>query len=145
MGLAMKDLADSSSKKWQELWSLTAQLQAAEPTELVKFQGGDQREDGMFVMPWASYDATVHRIEELLYDLNVIQDVDWSAWQSAINPDLLFEPERIKSGTLYDTVCMLTGIIRSERFGSDAIATSLLNGAFIRALERLKILTATQA
>ena len=136
----MKDLTDSSSEQWQELWSLTAQLQAAEPTELVKFQGGEQREDGFFVMPWASYDATVHRIEELLYDLNVVQDVDWSGWQNAIDPDLLFDAERIKSGTLYDTVCMLTGIIRSERFGSDAIATSLLNGGLLALLTRLKSL-----
>ncbi len=137
---AVNDLADSAPEQWQELWSLTAQLQAAEPTELVKFQGGDQREDGIFVMPWASYDATVHRIEELLYDLNVIQDVDWSGWQSAINSDLLFDAERIKSGTLYDTVCMLTGIIRSERFGSSAIATSLLNGGLLALLARLKSL-----
>jgi len=140
MGLAMNDLADSSSEQWQELWSLMAQLQAAEPTELVKFQGGDQREDGIFVMPWASYDVTVNRIEELLYDLNVIQDVDWSGWQSAINPDSLFDAERIKSGTLYDTVCMLTGIIRSERFGSDAIATSLENGGLLALLARLRSL-----
>ena len=136
----MNDLADSASEQWQELWSLTAQLQVAEPTELVKFQGGDQRKEGAFEMPWASYDATVHRIEELLYDLNVIQDVDWSGWQSAINPDLLFDSERIKSGTLYDTVCLLTGIIRSERFGSGAIATSLLNGGFLALLGRLKSL-----
>ena len=140
MGLAMNDLADSASEQWQELWSLMAQLQAAEPTELVKFQGGDQREDGFFVMPWASYDATVNRIVELLYDLNVVQDVDWSGWQSTIKPDLLFDAERIKSGTLYDTVCLLTGIIRSERFGSDAIATSLLNGGFLALLARLKSL-----
>jgi len=140
MGLAMNDLADSSSKQWQELWSLMAQLQAAEPTESVKFQGGEQREDGMFVMPWAWYDATVNHIEELLYDLKVIQDVDWSGWQSAINPELLFDAERIKSGTLYDTVCLLTGIIRSERFGSDAIATSLQNGGLLALLARLKSL-----
>ena len=134
----MNDLADSASDQWHELWSLMAQLQAAEPTELVKFQGGDQREDGFFELPWASYDATVNRIEKLLYDLNVVQDVDWSGWQSAIDPDLLFATERIKSGTLYDTVCLLTGIIRSERFGSDAIATSLLNGGFLTLLARLK-------
>jgi len=140
MGLAMKDLTDSSSERWQELWSLTAQLQTAEPTELVKFQGGNQREDGMFVMPWTSYDETVNRIQELLYDLNVVQDVDWSGWKSAINPDLLFDPERIKSGTLYDTVCMLTGIIRSERFGSGAIATSLQNGGLLALLAQLKSL-----
>ena len=140
MGLAINDLADSSSEQWQELWSLMAQLQAAEPTELVRFQGGDQREDGMFVMPWASYDATVNRIVDFLYDLKVVQGVDWSGWQSAINPDLLFDPERIKSGTLYDTVCMLTGIIRSERFGSSAIATSLLNGGLLALLARLKSL-----
>jgi hypothetical protein len=140
VGIAMNDLADSASEQWQELWSLTAQLQAAEPTELVKFHGGNQREDGLFVMPWASYDATVNRIEELLYDLNVVQDLDWSGWQSAIDPDSLFDTERIKSGTLYDTVCLLTGIIRSERFGSDAIATSLLNGGFLALLARLKIL-----
>ncbi len=136
----MNDLAEPASEQWQELWSLMAQLQTAEPTELVKFQGGDQREDGMFAMPWASYDATVHRIEELLYDLNVIQDVDWSGWQSAISSDLLFDTERIKSGTLYDTVCMLTGIIRSERFGSDAIVTSLQNGGLLALLARLKSL-----
>ena len=136
----MKDLADSASEQWQELSSLMAQLQAAEPTELVKFQGGDQREDGILEMPWASYDATVNRIEELLYDLNVVQDVDWSGWQSVVEPDLLFDAERIKSGTLYDTVCMLTGIIRSERFGSDAIATSLQNGGFLALLARLKSL-----
>ena len=140
VGLAMNDLTDSASEQWQELWLLMAQLQAAEPTELVKFQGGDQREDGLFVMPWASYDATVNRIEELLYDLKVVQDVDWSGWQSAVEPGLLFDTERIKSGTLYDTVCMLTGIIRSERFGSDAIATSLENGAFLALLARLKSL-----
>ena len=140
MELAMKDLADSASEQWQELWLLMAQLQAAEPTELVKFQGGDQREDGIFVMPWASYDALVNRIEELLYDLKVVQDVDWSGWQSAIDPDSLYDAERIKSGTLYDTVCLLTGIIRSERFGSDAIATSLLNGGFLGLLARLKSL-----
>ena len=29
MGLAMNDLADSASEQWQELWSLTAQLQAS--------------------------------------------------------------------------------------------------------------------
>ena len=136
----MNDLADSASEQWQELWSLMAQLQAAEPTELVKFQGGDQREDGFFEMPWASYDEAVNRIEELLYDLKVVQDVDWSGWQSAVEPGLLFDTERIKSGTLYDTVCMLTGIIRSERFGSDAIATSLLNGALLGLLARLKSL-----
>ena len=140
MGLAMKDLADAASEQWQELWSLMAQLQAAESTELVKFHGGDQRKDGIFETPWASYDVTVNRIEELLYDLNVVQDVDWSGWQSAIKPDLLFDTERIKSGTLYDTVCMLTGIIRSERFGSDAIATSLQNGGFLALVARLKSL-----
>ena len=140
MGVAMNDLADSASEQWQELWSLMAQLQAAEPIELVKFQGGDQREDGFLEMPWASYDATVNRIEELLYDLNVVQDLDWSGWQSAVEPDLLFDTERIKSGTLYDTVCMLTGIIRSERFGSGAIATSLLNGGLLGLLARLKSL-----
>ena len=136
----MKDLAEPASEQWQELWSLMAQLQAAELTELVKFQGGDQREDGMFVMPWASYDATVNRIVDFLYGLNVVQGVDWSGWKNGIESDLLFDPERIKSGTLYDTVCMLTGIIRSERFGSDAIATSLQNGGFLALLARLKSL-----
>ena len=136
----MNDLTDSASDQWQELWSLTAQLQAAEPTELVKFQGGNQREDGIFVMPWTSYDATVNRIVELLYDLKVVQDVDWSGWKSGIESDLLFDAERIKTGTLYDTVCMLTGIIRSERFGSSAIATSLLNGGLLALLARLKSL-----
>ena len=136
----MNDLADSASEQWQELWSLMAQLQAAEPTELVRFQGGDQREDGFFVMPWTSYDAIVNRIVELLYDLKVVQDVDWSGWKSGIESGLLFDVERIKNGTLYDTVCMLTGIIRSERFGSGAIATSLQNGGLLRLLARLKSL-----
>ncbi len=140
MGLAMKDLTSSSSEQWQGLWSLVAQLQTVDPIELVKSHGGNQLEDGIFVMPWTSYDATVNRIEELLYDLNVVQDVDWSGWQSAINPDLLFDAERVKSGTLYDTVCMLTGIIRSERFGSGAIATSLENGGLLALLVRLKSL-----
>ena len=92
----MNDLTDSASEQWQELWSLMAQLQAAEPTELVKFLGGNQREDGFFETPWASYDATVNRIVELLYDLKVVQDVDWSGWKSGIKSGLLFDAERIE-------------------------------------------------
>ena len=120
MGVAMNDLADSASEQWQELWSLMAQLQAAEPTELVKFHGGNQREDGIFETPWASYDATVNRIVELLYDLKVVQDVDWSGWQSAINSDLLYDAERIK----WD------GLNKSSSFaGTDMPAGQRIQGA----------------
>ena len=116
----MNDLTDSASEQWQELWSLMAQLQAAEPTELVKFQGGNQREDGIFVMPWTSYDPTVNRIVELLYDLKVVQGVDWSGWKSAVEPDLLFDPERIK----WD------GLNKSSSFaGTDMPAGQRIQGA----------------
>jgi hypothetical protein len=79
----------------------------------------------------------VNRIEELLYDLNVIQDVDWSRWKSEIDPELVFDVERIKSGSLYDTICLLTGIIRTERFRSGVIARSLLDGTFVMLLKSL--------
>ena len=136
----MKDLADSSSENWQELWLLMAQLQSIDPAELVRSGGGDKREDGVIEFPWTSYHPTVNRIEKLLYDLNVIQDVDWSRWKSEIDPELVFDVERIKSGSLYDTVCLLTGIIRSERFGSGAIAASLRNAGFLTLLNRLRVL-----
>ena len=136
----MKNLAESSSDGWQELWSLMAQLQTIGPTDLVKSHGGDRRDDGVIEMPWTSYHPIVNRIEKLLYDLKVVQDVDWSSWKSAIEPNLVFDAERIRSGSLYDTVCCLTGIIRSERFGSGAIATSLRNGGFLSLLDRIKVL-----
>ena len=136
----MKDLADSSSENWQELWLLMAQLQSIDPAELVRSGGGDKREDGVIEFPWTSYHPTVNRIEKLLYDLNVIQDVDWSRWKSEIDPELVFDVERIKSGSLYDTVCLLTGIIRSERFRSGAIAASLRNAGFLTLLNRLRVL-----
>lgn len=140
VGLDMKDLADSSSENWQELWLLMAQLQSIDPAELVRSGGGDKREDGVIEFPWTSYHPTVNRIEKLLYDLNVIQDVDWSRWKSEIDPELVFDVERIKSGSLYDTVCLLTGIIRSERFRSGAIAASLRNAGFLTLLNRLRVL-----
>ena len=43
VGLDMKDLADSSSENWQELWLLMAQLQSIDPAELVRSGGGDKR------------------------------------------------------------------------------------------------------
>ena len=91
VGLAMNDLADSASEQWQELWSLMAQLQAAEPTELVKFHGGNQREDGIFVMPWTSYDPTVNRIVELLNNLEVIQK-----FHNSIHCCVIRGPRRLK-------------------------------------------------
>lgn len=137
VGLDMKDLADSSSEKWEELWLLMAQLQSIDPAELVRSGGGDKREDGVIEFPWTSYHPTVNRIEKLLYDLNVIQDVDWTRWKSEIDPELVFDVERIKSGSLYDTVCLLTGIIRTERFRFGVIARSLLDGTFVMLLKSL--------
>jgi len=136
----MKNLAESFSDQWQELWSCMTELQALDPADLVKSHGGDRHDNGVIEMPWTSYHPIVNRIEKLLYDLNVVQDVDWSSWKSEIEPDLVFDAERIRSGSLYDTVCCLTGIIRSERFGSGAIAMSLRNGGFLALLDRIKIL-----
>jgi hypothetical protein len=117
-----------------------AQLQSIDPAELVRSGGGDKREDGVIEFPWTSYHPSVSRIEKLLYDLNVIQDVDWSRWKSEIDPELVFDAARIRSGSLHDTVCCLTGIIRSERFGSGALTASLRNGGFTALLKRLSVL-----
>ncbi len=136
----MTDLANSTSEQWQELWSLMAQLQTINPADLVSSHGGDQREDGFIKMSWTTFHPTVNRIEKLLYDLNVVQDFDWVQWRSEVDPDLVFNIERIQSGSLYDTVCLLTGIIRSKRFGSGVIGTSLRNDTFLALLNRLGFL-----
>ncbi len=140
MGLAMKDLANSSSEQWQELWLLVTQLDLMNPADMVETHGGGRRTDGIIEIPLTSYHPTISRIEELLYDLNVVQDVNWTHWMTQISPDLIFDAQRIRISSLYDTVCLLTGIIRSERFGSGAIAASLSNGGFSALLNRLRIL-----
>ena len=139
----MRKLADASSVHWEKLWTLVSELEDLQPQSLIENHGGNKTDDGFIVMPWTSYHPVVRHIEQALYALNVVQGVDWSQWGSEIDPSLVYDFERISAGSLYDTVCFITGIVRSERFGSGAIATSLLNGAFVRALGRLKVLTDT--
>lgn len=139
VGLGMKDLAERSSEQWQELWSLLDQLQTIDPIKLVESRGGNRRDDGVIELPWNSYHSFVVQIEMLLYSLKAVQeDIGWSQWKSQVDPDLVFDAGRIMSGSMYDTVCLLTGIIRSERYGSGAIATSLRNGSFMTLLNHLR-------
>ena len=139
----MKKLADASSVHWEKLWTLVSELEALQPQSLIENHGGNKTDDGFIVMPWTSYLPVVRHIEQALYAMNVVQGVDWSHWGAEIDPSLVYDFERISAGSLYDTVCLITGIVRSERFGSGAIATSLLNGSFVQALGRLKVLADT--
>lgn len=137
----MKDLADSSSEKWEELWSLMADLKTIEPADFFTTHGGNMDEEGFIELPWNEYHICVVKIEMLLYDLHVVQeDIGWSEWKSQVDPKLVFDADRIRSASLYDTVCLITGIVRSERYGSGAIAKSLLNGIFVELLKRLRVL-----
>ena len=73
-----------------------------------------------------------------MYHLKIVQDVDWMGYGNSMRVGQLYDHERIRSGSLEDTITLLTGIIRAERFGSDTIAITLENGAFLVSLQRLQ-------
>ena len=134
----MDALVDAASPMWSQLWALTSRLREMDPIELVRVQGGGRDEKGVIDMPWIDYDPIIYVIEKLLYELKVIQGLDWGEWLSDRGLENAMALTSVESGSLLDTVSMMTAIFRSERFGSGAIAETLRNGALLALLDRLR-------
>ena len=134
----MEKLIGKASKKWDQLWGLVSLLEAAEKNSLSETTGWRVPEDGFIREPHTDYEPIVRDLEQLMYHLKIVQDVDWMGYGNSMRIEQLYDHERIRSGSLEDTITLLTGIIRAERFGSDTIAITLENGAFLVSLQRLQ-------
>ena len=134
----MEKLIGKASKKWDQLWGLVSLLEAAEKNSLSETTGRSLLDDGFIREPHTDYEPIVRDIEQLMYHLKIVQDVDWMGYGNSMRVEQLYDHERIRSGSLEDTITLLTGIIRAERFGSDTIAITLENGAFLVSLQRLE-------
>jgi hypothetical protein len=134
----MKKLIGKASKNWDQLWGLVSLLEVAENNSLSETTGRGVLEDGFIREPDIDYEPLVRDIEQLLYHLKIVQDVDWMGYSNSMRVEQLYDHERIRSGSLEDTITLLTGIIRAERFGSDTISITLENGVFLVSLQRLQ-------
>jgi ADP-ribosylglycohydrolase len=102
-----------------------------------RMEGGEQRPDGAFTMPYYVMSEDAAALVRALAGAGFVFPYDWPGWMQAKGRELM-NPQGIASAYLPDLQRLVTAVVRQDRFVEGAIGSAFEHGFFVRVLKRLK-------
>ncbi len=124
-----------SKKDWEPLLALIPEIENTNQFSEVK--GGACNNNGVLTVPYNVPSAVVNRFSEIVYDLPIIIDFNWSAWTEGreMLKDRDFDFDSID---IPDKCKLITIIIRSDRFCDGALISAFNEGIILEILKSIK-------
>ncbi|MEA1872808.1 MAG: DUF6508 domain-containing protein [Bacteroidota bacterium] len=124
-----------SPSDWNPLLELIPEIEKS--TKFGEMKGGEKTQDGTINMPYWHESALVSRFQETAYELPIIINYNWNAWEAGrkmiddadFNYDSIDIPTKCK---------LITLIIRSNRFFDGALISAFESGLILKLLKSIK-------
>ena len=126
---------------YQEMQALVAflpRLYSEGFQPVLKWNGGEQGKDGLYRLPWPTYNPVVEEFYRLAAS-DCWLDYAYHPEEAA---EMLKEEGFVKSASLSQIKEMLTFCVRGERFADGHWAEMIENGTIRKILERIQVLSA---
>ena len=103
-----------------------------------EWRGGERDSRGVIQMPWVEYADWLDRFVRACSSGGWVRpDVDWPRWiQTPDAERLRTDPEALANASVRDLACLLTAIIRSDRFNEGSILGACESGLIERITRR---------
>ena len=124
-------------QEMQELAAFLPRLYSEGFKPVVKWNGGDRGEDGIFRLPYPVYDPVVEEFFQHAAS-ECWLDYEYRPEEAA---RMLSDEGFVKSASLLQIKTMLTFCVRGERFSDGHWAEMIENGNIRRILERINVLS----
>jgi hypothetical protein len=106
-----------------------------------RWQGGEADAAGVIQVPWFEYSAEMDRFRSEMSGAGLVRPVDWMTWAGTPEAQrLIRDPAEVAHATEDELVCLLTTIIRGERFSDGEIAGAYERGTLLAIAERAGVL-----
>lgn len=99
---------------------------------------GGKSNDGVFQMPYVTYDEDVNTFQKLLYDSDFMVAFDWGSWDEG--RELTKHRDQIVQADLLTLRMLMTAIVRNDRFCEGAFLSAINDGLVADILQRLQVL-----
>jgi hypothetical protein len=124
-----------TQKDWQPLIELIPKIETT--SRFGELGGGEEDEEGAFVMPYSIHSSIVSEFLEIVYVMPIIINFNWGDWREG--------PEMLRNKNFnFDTIdlptkCkMITGIVRSDRFDDGVLVGAFKDGVILRILKSIE-------
>ena len=106
-----------------------------------RWRGGEADARGVVQMPWYEYSAEIDRFTSDMYTAKLVRSIDWMRWAGTPEAQrLISDPTSIAEASPHDLICLLTTIIRGERFSDGEIAGAYERGTLLAIAGRAQAL-----
>jgi hypothetical protein len=125
---------------WQPLIELIPKIEST--SRFGEWEGGEEDEEGVFVMPYSVHSSVVSKFFEIVYDMPIIINFDWGGWNEGAE---MASDESFNFDTIdLPTKCkVITGIVRSDKFCEGALVSAFKSGLILKILKSIeKVLSA---
>lgn len=120
---------------WRPLLELIPEIENAEVFGEEK--GGGLIEPGVYSFPYWDQSALVSKFVQLAYQLRIVIDFNWPAWDEGRKLAAADNP-KLDSMDLLKACKLITAIIRNDRFCDGALVSSFKNGLMPKILYRIR-------
>ena len=108
-----------------------------------EWKGGTPDEKGVVQWPWVDYSETVDRFVQDMDRVGLVHSFDWMRWQATERGSaLMTDPAAVATAAADELFCLLTSVIRGERFGDGEIEAAFERGVVQAAARRAAELSA---
>jgi hypothetical protein len=103
-----------------------------------EWRGGDRTASGAVQRPWAEDRGWLERFVGACSDAGWVRpDIDWGAWAQTPEAERLrTDPAALDTASVDDLACLLTTVIRSDRFVSGSLLGACESGLIGRIVMR---------
>ena len=122
-------------KDWQPLLDLIPRIEKTK--SFGKEIGGGMDDNGAYHLPNWSSSEIVHEFLEIVYDIPIVIDFNWAAWDegSKMASDENFDYDTID----IPTKCkLITAFVRNDRFCDGALAGAFERGTILKILKSIQ-------
>ena len=105
-----------------------------------EWAGGEEREPGVFTMPFVAYSEEVREFIGHLNHLQVVSPFDWGTWGQDRGKELGEDPQRLAEASLEECRMLLTAHVRADRFSEGHLLQAFESGYIVAILERVSAL-----
>ncbi len=126
---------------WNKLFDLKIEIERTDKFGEIK--GGDKAIDGVFAMPYWKGSSIIDRFTEVVRDIEILPDFDWSHWTEG--KEILQNQTQDFNQLDVITLCKLfTAIIRADRFNDGLLVGYFENGTILKIIMALHKIVSAQ-
>ncbi len=122
-------------RDWQPLFALIPEIEGT--STFGEWKGGGKDQEGVIQFPYCNSEPIVSRFLEVVYDLPVIIDFNWGAWDEGrkMTDDEGFDFDSVD---LFTKCKLITAIVRSDRFCEGALVSAFKSGLILKILKSME-------